>query len=197
MARSLPEYSRTIASWIMVSSRCVDGLSTGRRPVSAMITTANATAASRLAGESKWEGAAMVPATMSVRSDEPTRTDSAKIASRMVGSTRATMVVSRLAPIPPKAVPVSSPASVSATVPSRSIATTAKRSLTPPTAATVETNGMTAARKTADARRIRGAATNTTLVPSGRVASLRSIFRRSLTGWPTPAPARPSMRART
>ena len=48
MARSGPEYSRIIASCTIVSSRWVDGLSTGSRPVSAMITTISATAASRL-----------------------------------------------------------------------------------------------------------------------------------------------------
>ncbi len=41
-ARLGPEYSSTMASWIMVSSRCVVGLSTGMRPVSAMATRASA-----------------------------------------------------------------------------------------------------------------------------------------------------------
>ena len=40
---------------------------------------------------------------------DPTGTDSAKIATSRVGSTRARMVTSRLAPIPPNAVPVSMP----------------------------------------------------------------------------------------
>ena len=55
---------------------------------------------------------------MPARFVDPTGTDSAKIATSRVGSTSATMVISRLAPIPPNAVPVSSPASASATVPS-------------------------------------------------------------------------------
>src|SRR5262249_33910315 len=40
-ARWRAEYSSSIASWIIVSSRCVAGLSTGRRPVSATMTMKN------------------------------------------------------------------------------------------------------------------------------------------------------------
>src|SRR4030095_15877945 len=49
-ARARPEYSSTIASWIIVSSRCVAGLSTGRRPVSASITMKKAAKARRWPG---------------------------------------------------------------------------------------------------------------------------------------------------
>ena len=52
---------------------------------------------------------------MADRLVDPARTDRAKIATSTVGSTSARMVVSRLAPIPPNAVPVSSPASASTT----------------------------------------------------------------------------------
>ena len=45
-ASSGPAYSRTIASWIIVSSRCVEGLSTGIRPVSATMTMSRAARAS-------------------------------------------------------------------------------------------------------------------------------------------------------
>src|SRR5581483_5892826 len=41
-ARCRPEYSSTIASWTMVSSRCVAGLSIGIRPFSAMATMISA-----------------------------------------------------------------------------------------------------------------------------------------------------------
>ena len=44
-ARWRAEYSRIIASWIIVSSRCVDGLSTGMRAFSASDTIVNATPA--------------------------------------------------------------------------------------------------------------------------------------------------------
>jgi len=44
-ARWRPEYSRISASWIIVSSRCVDGLSTGTRAFSASEIIANATPA--------------------------------------------------------------------------------------------------------------------------------------------------------
>src|ERR1019366_5522090 len=45
-ARYGPEYSRTIASWIMVNSRWVAGLSTGMHPVSAISTIKSAANAS-------------------------------------------------------------------------------------------------------------------------------------------------------
>src|SRR6266516_2127701 len=37
-ARYRPEYSKIMASWIMVRSRCEEGMSTGNRPVSARAT---------------------------------------------------------------------------------------------------------------------------------------------------------------
>ncbi len=49
-ARYRPEYSRIIASWIIVSSRCVAGLSTGILPVSAMVTMNSPENARRWAG---------------------------------------------------------------------------------------------------------------------------------------------------
>ena len=55
-ARSGPAYSRTMASWIIVSSRWVLGLSTGRRPLSATITMTKATRASRRCGVASQSG---------------------------------------------------------------------------------------------------------------------------------------------
>ena len=49
-ARSGPAYSRTMASWIIVSSRWVLGLSTGRRPHSATMTITRATTAKSRCG---------------------------------------------------------------------------------------------------------------------------------------------------
>jgi len=46
IASCLPEYSSIIASWIIVSSRCVAGLSTGMRPVSAIAIIKSAAKAS-------------------------------------------------------------------------------------------------------------------------------------------------------
>ena len=68
---------------------------------------------------------------MAARLVDPARADSAKAASNSVGSTSAAMVISRLEPMPPNAVAVSSPASASATVPSRSSPTTTIRSADP------------------------------------------------------------------
>ena len=45
-ARCRPEYSSTMASCTMVSSRCVAGLSTGMRPFSAIATIMSANSAS-------------------------------------------------------------------------------------------------------------------------------------------------------
>ncbi len=45
IARWRPEYSSTIASCTMVSSRCVAGLSTGMRPFSATATISSAASA--------------------------------------------------------------------------------------------------------------------------------------------------------
>src|SRR5664280_661469 len=74
MARSGPEYSSTIASCTIVSSRWVDGLSTGSRPVSATITTIRATAASRLTGENTCAGSSRVEVTIAPRLVDPTGT---------------------------------------------------------------------------------------------------------------------------
>ena len=81
---------------------------------------------------------------MAARLVDPTGTDSAKIATSRVGSTRARIVISRLAPIPPNAVPVSIPASANATAPSASSATTTNRSAPAAGTAAMVTNGATA-----------------------------------------------------
>ena len=59
-ASSGPAYSSTIASWIIVSSRWVEGLSTGIRPVSAMTTIRKATKASSRSGLAAQLGCASV-----------------------------------------------------------------------------------------------------------------------------------------
>ena len=55
-----PAYSRTIASCTIVSSRWVAGLSTGSRPVSAMMTITSAANASTAASDTTWPGWAIV-----------------------------------------------------------------------------------------------------------------------------------------
>jgi hypothetical protein len=87
---------------------------------SARVTTARAAKASTLPGAATDRGLASVCPTMAARFEDPALTDKAKIARRIVGSARAAMVVSRLDPIPPNAVPVSRPASARPTVPSSS-----------------------------------------------------------------------------
>ena len=123
--------------------------------------------------------------------------DSAKTASRIVGSTSAAMVISRLAPMPPNEVPVSMPARVSATVPRNSRPTTANRSATGSSGDPVATSGTIAAISSVVPARIAGAAANTSVVPCGVICCLPSCLRRSRQGCSTPPPARPSNRART
>ena len=133
---------------------------------------------------------------MSARFVDPTGTESAKIATSRVGSTRARMVISRLAPIPPNAVPVSSPANANAAAPSVSSATTTNRSVPAAGTAAMVTNGATATTATVVASISSGAVRNTSLVPRGVMGCLRASLRRSRHGCSTPAPARPSNRAR-
>src|SRR3989442_2399710 len=118
-ARYRPEYSSTIASWIMVSSRCVAGLSTGSRPVSASMTMKNAANASRWAGLATSHGSPPKPSTMRPTSMSSARSASANTATMTVGSASPAPATSRLAPTAPNAQPTSSPASARKKVPSR------------------------------------------------------------------------------
>jgi hypothetical protein len=58
------------------------------------------------------------------------------------------------------------------------------------------TNGATATTATVVASISSGAVRNTSLVPRGVIGCLRASLRRSRHGCSTPAPARPSIRAR-
>ena len=69
-ARSGPAYSRTMASWIIVSSRWVFGLSTGKRPVSATMTITRATTANRRWGLANQAGCSSDRVTMVGRLEE-------------------------------------------------------------------------------------------------------------------------------
>ena len=89
-ARSRPAYSSSGPSWIIVSSRCVSGLSTGCRPVSATTTSANATAPSASAGLDQAPAPA-VPATMPTRSVVPATSAATASASTSVASTKTEM----------------------------------------------------------------------------------------------------------
>src|ERR1035441_9193197 len=119
-ARYGPEYSRIMASWIMVSSRWVSGLSTGIRPVSAISTSASAANANICAGARKRQFCPMAAPAISVRPVEPAPMATVKMASIIAGSARAEMVISRLLPRPPKELPPSNPLSASTQRPSPS-----------------------------------------------------------------------------
>src|SRR5699024_6714606 len=136
----------------------------------------------RCTGEAIRAGSNTVEATMVARLVEPTGTESAKIATSIVGSDNAMIVTSRLEPIPPKAVPVSRPANVSATVPSTNNATTANRSAIGSTAEAIDTNGATVATTSVVARSTTGAARKIGPVPRGVIGCLRTSLRRSRHG---------------
>src|SRR5579875_2661198 len=116
-ASSGPAYSRIMASWTMVSSRWVDGLSTGIRPVSAITTITSATRARSRSGLAAHPGWATVAATMPGRLEVPAWIDRARMATSRAGSANAPMVMARLEPRPPNAVPASRPPRAKATDP--------------------------------------------------------------------------------
>ena len=109
-ARWRAEYSSSIASWIIVSSRCVAGLSTGMRAFSASSTSVNATAVNArlgysaiacVASRSEIAGSAVVAEI----------SDATKITISSAGSARKPTIISRRAPSVPNAVPTSIAAS--------------------------------------------------------------------------------------
>ena len=128
-ARCRAEYSSSIASWIIVSSRCVAGLSTGMRAFSANSTIVKATAVNArlgyragacVASRSAMSGSAVV-AEMS---------EATKMTMSSAGSARNPTIISRRAPSVPNAVPMSMAASdmntrATASSPTRAIASAA------------------------------------------------------------------------
>ena len=112
-ARSRPPYSSSRPSWIIVSSRCVSGLSIGWRPVSAMTTSAKPTAPSARPGDVQ-AVLPEVPATMPVRSVVPAMSAATPSESTRVASVNTLIVRSRLAPIREKPFAVSQDAAPSA-----------------------------------------------------------------------------------
>ena len=108
-ARCRPEYSRIMASWTMVSSRWVVGLSIGMRPFSARATMIRATSArpseTRIPGSWVRTKSAM-PESWVVPANRAT----VKTIISMAGSARDAIIISRELPMPPKLVPTSMPA---------------------------------------------------------------------------------------
>ena len=109
-ARWRPEYSSTIASCTMVSSRCVAGLSTGMRAFSAIATIISENSARPSDTRNPTSGEIMKPA-MFESWVEPATSATANTIISMAGSAREAIITSRLVPMPPKAVPMSMPAS--------------------------------------------------------------------------------------
>ena len=93
----------------MVSSKCVAGLSTGMRPVSASNTMNMAVKASAWDGSRNFHPGPWLARTIWLRLVEPAAMATVKMASIIAGSAMAEMVISRLLPIPPNALAGSSP----------------------------------------------------------------------------------------
>ena len=193
-ARWRPEYSRTIASWIIVSSRCVAGLSTGSRPVSASITMKNAAKASRCAGLIARSGSAETRSTMPPRFVVFARSASAKTARMTVGSARAATATSRLLPMPPNALPASSPASARKNVPSRKSDMSRMIPAKASGGREVRTGAASAATSIAPASTY-GVARKIQDVVSETTGVLPSSLRRSRNGCHGGGPRRPTIRA--
>jgi len=112
MASSLPEYSRTMASWTMVSSRWVAGLSKGTLAFSASRVTRKDMVASMSAGPIMARPeVAMISDMELMPVPESVRTESVDMASRSDGSISTDIIISLLLPIPPNADPPSRPPS--------------------------------------------------------------------------------------
>ena len=129
-ARWRAEYSSSIASWIIVSSRCVAGLSTGMRAFSASRTIVKATPVNARLGyrpsacvarRSEITGSAVLPA----------MSEATNMTISSAGSARNPTIISRRAPSEPNAVPTSIAASdmktrAVAKSPTRAIASAAR-----------------------------------------------------------------------
>ena len=109
-ARCRAEYSSSIASWIIVSSRCVAGLSTGMRAFSASSTSVNATAVNARLGYSPIACVASRPE-ITGSAVVAEISEATKITISSAGSARKPTIISRRAPSVPNAVPTSIAAS--------------------------------------------------------------------------------------
>ena len=196
IARWRPEYSSTIASCTMVSSRCVAGLSTGTRPFSAIATIISAISASASETRSPTWPFSMVSAIVD-NCVEPTISATENTSISIAGSASEAIIISRDEPMPPKLVPISIPASASANraLPSRAVmAIRSPDQLNIRLAAKV---GISAAATQVAANTKYGAARNSQEAFSATTASLPSSRRRSRYGWISDAPRRRCSRALT
>ena len=177
-ARWRPEYSSTIASWTMVSSRCVAGLSTGMRAFSAIATMMSATRASASEMLRPAWGPSMKEE-IEESSVEPAKRESVNTAISIAGSASVANIISRLDPMPPKLVPTSSPASASMKRAVPSSATMTMRSAAAPSARPVAKVGTRAAATQVLAKTAYGAVRNSHEALPATTTSLRMSLRRS------------------
>ena len=171
-----------MASWIMVSSKWVLGLSTGSRPLSAKMTTRKEASASIRVGLAISKGWLRPARTIAGRFDVRAGIAMARIATSSAGSARAPMVIDRLEPMPPKAVPVSRALRASTTEPSSRVKMTAKKSVLSPSGGWVVAKGEMADTQTTVATSTRGPAPKSQLDSRGRMRCLVKSLRRSSKG---------------
>src|SRR5208282_4715980 len=107
-ARFFPDISRIIPSWIMVSSRCVSGLSTGMREVSTIRIMKSEMPSRIRVGVMAVPAAAATETMSKMLRDLKTKASAAKTII-VVGSMTADMLISRELPMPPNALPASRP----------------------------------------------------------------------------------------
>ena len=162
-----------MASWIMVSSRWVVGLSTGMRAFSASSTMMKATAANaRLACSARCcdcrYSAIVGNRVLPEISDEVNTTISS------AGSARKPTIMSRRAPMLPKAVPMSMPARAVNTRASANSPTSAMTSAACANGRSVESEGMMAAATTMMPISRYGTTRNSAVASCASTASLRS-----------------------
>ncbi len=193
-----PAYSSTIASCTIVSSRWVAGLSTGSRPVSAMMTITSATNASTPVSDATWPG--MVERvghqrTEIGRSGRDGQREDRQQNRRLdqcgdgdlaaCAHARRTRYRCRCRP--------------GSTRRCRGTADRRRRTGRRPDPAATRWPRSARSRRSAAwcPATIAGAAANTTVVPCGVICCLPSCLRRSRQGCSSPPPARPSQRGRT
>ncbi len=165
-----------MASWIMVSSRCVAGLSMGMRAFSASSTMVNATPVNARLGDS-------VSAWVARRSDMTGSavvmeiSEATKITISSAGSARNPTIISRRAPMLPKAVPMSIAASDMNTRAVANSPTSAMASAAVPNGSRVLTEGMMAAATTIVPNTMYGVKMNRREAGSATAASLWNSLR--------------------
>ena len=174
-----------------MSSRWVSGLSAGTRPVSAITTMMSAASASSWLGATAATACETRYSLAPLRSVPPLRRATANSTSSSAGSASAATATSRLEPMPPNALPVSSPASARANRASAKRPTRTIASPQPAKGALDHSTGTINAAVEKQAAYTMGAQRKTAVVCSDTTESLRSSLSTSKYGCNSGGPFRP------